>query len=182
MRNKPEKISYEAAYKLYELEKENIEELCIKNNIELKKISCAGSLRRQSRLIGDIDIVIEVDSPDLFSKVVKESQSYYYKKNGDFYRGSIENTKIDLFVAGKYDFYSMLFFLTGSESWNLSLMSFLYKNKKLVFTPFSIRSFPDRSVLYFNSEDEIFNAMGIEKVVPRLRKIRNIKIRYEVYQ
>ena len=175
MRNKPKKISYQEALTLYEKEKEKIQDLCKENNIELKKISYAGSLRRERKFIGDIDIVIELNDPEFFGELLQEKHDYYYKKNGDFYRGVNNKISIDLFVAGKYDYYSMLFFLTGSESWNLKLMSHLYRNEIAVFTPFTIRRFSDRSVLYFNSEEDIFNVIGIEKVEPKSREIKNIR-------
>lgn len=174
MRIKPNKISLELAEEYYSNEIKNISSLFDNNGINLIKSSPAGSLRRKRKLVGDLDIVIEVDNPQLAGQLLEKNSIYKPCARNAFYRGQIAETGIDLFIAGKYNFYSMLFFLTGSEDWNLKIMRFLKTNTDIRYTPFKFINSKNREVYDFNSEEEIFKLIMHNYVRPEYRSPQNI--------
>ena len=174
MRIKTNRIHYEEAIRLYERAKENLIRVCENNNIQILDMSSAGSLRRQKKSIGDIDIVIKVDNIEKFEEVIKSELSYEYIAKSAFYKGKVENTAIDLFVAGKHNFYSMLFFLTGCEDWNKKIMVYLMKNTNYRFLPFMFLDRTKKIPIDFKSESEIFKLIEHSYVSPKNRTPRNL--------
>lgn len=174
MRIKPNRIDPDLAGKFYQIELEDITTLLERNGIEVLKSSPAGSLRRQKKTIGDLDIVIEVDNPKLAGDLLEKHMNYNFCAKSAFYRGRIANTGIDLFIAGKYDFYAMLFFLTGSEDWNLKIMRHLRKNTDITYMPFKFINRITKDEYTFNSEEDIFKLIGHNYVLPKDRLPNNI--------
>ena len=111
MRCKPNKIDLQLAENFYQIELQDINTLLERNGIKVLKSSPAGSLRRKRQTIGDLDIVIEVDNPKEAGNLLEKHMNYKFCAKSAFYKGRIASTGIDLFIAGKYNFYSMLFFL-----------------------------------------------------------------------
>ena len=75
MRIKPNRIPWENADSLYQLESKDIVFVLEQNGVQVKNISPAGSLRRGRKTIGDLDIVIEVDNPQLAGKTLEDKMS-----------------------------------------------------------------------------------------------------------
>ena len=177
MRIKPSRMDYDFAKILYDDEVRKINNECYLNGIEILNISPAGSLRRKRKTIGDLDLVINTSNNKLFKKIAEKRLDYYPTQNDSFLKKKIIKSNIDMFVADQYDFYSMLFFLTGSEDWNLKIMGHLYKNSNIRFTQFSFLEKVDNKLKFFkfSSEKEIFNKIGLEYVTPELRIPKNIK-------
>ncbi len=140
MRIKPNRIPWESANSLYQLESEDIVSVLSRNKVEVKNISSAGSLRRGRKTIGDIDIVVEVDNPQLAGNVLEEHMNYQFFAKGSFYKGQILDTGIDLFIAGHHNYYAMLFFLTGCEDWNLRIMKHLKSNTDISILPLGLKT------------------------------------------
>ena len=175
MRIKPNRISWESANSLYELESKDIVSILDKNKVKVKNISPAGSLRRGRKTIGDIDIVIEVDNPQLAGNILEEHMNYQFFAKGSFYKGQILNTGIDLFIAGHHNYYSMLFFLTGCEDWNLKIMKYLRSNTNIRYTPFRFINKSNKEVYDFKSEEDIFKLINHNYILPKNRIPKNIK-------
>ena len=174
MRIKPNRIGLDLAEKFYQIEIADITTLLERNGVKVLKSSPAGSLRREKNSVGDLDIVIEVDNPKLAGDLLEKHMNYKFCVKSSFYRGRIVNTCIDLFVAGKYDFYAMIFFLTGSEDWNLKIMSHLRKNTDITYMPFKFINRITREEYTFNSEKDIFKIIGHNYVLPKDRTTKNI--------
>lgn len=174
MRLKSNKINLQLAESFYQIELEDITTLLERNNIKVLKSSPAGSLRRKRRVIGDLDIVIEVDNPKAAGDLLEKHMNYKFCAKSAFYKGKIANTGIDLFIAGKYNFYAMLFFLTGSEDWNLKIMMHLKKNKNIRYMPFKFINCNSKKEYSFNSEEDIFKLIKHNYVLPEDRKPNNI--------
>jgi len=170
MRNKPNQISWDDGNRLYEIESKDIIHILESNNVEVKNISPAGSLRRKRHKVGDLDIVIEVDNPKLSGKVLEDKMNYKFIAKNSFYKGKILNTGIDLFIAGHHNYYSMLFFLTGCEDWNLRIMKYLNSNTDIRYTPFKFVNAKSKKVYKFNSEKEIFKLINHNYILPINRK------------
>lgn len=177
MRNKPDQISWDNANRLYELESKDIIYVLESNNVQVKNISPAGSLRRKRHKVGDLDIVIEVDNPQLAGKILEDEMNYKFIAKNSFYKGKILNTGIDLFIGGNHDYYAMLFFLTGCEDWNLRIMKYLSSNTEIRYTPFQFVNCKTKKVYKFNSEKEIFNLIKHSYVLPTNRKPNYVKFK-----
>ena len=174
MRIKPNKMSYYYANILYEDEARKIRNLCFQNNIKIIDMSVAGSLRRRRKKIGDIDYVINTDNNKLLKELMVENLHYYPKQCKAFYKKRIDVYNVDVFIADDFDYYSMLFFLTGTEDWNLKIMRHLSCNTDILYTPFMFLN-KKKEKLIFSSEKEIFNTIRIEYVEPCFRTPNNIK-------
>lgn len=175
MRCKPNKIDLQLAENFYQIELQDINTLLERNGIKVLKSSPAGSLRRKRQTIGDLDIVIEVDNPKEAGNLLEKHMNYKFCAKSAFYKGRIASTGIDLFIAGKYNFYSMLFFLTGSEDWNLKIMMHLSKNTDVRYMPFKFINRKTRKEYSFSSEEEIFKLIKHNYVLPEDRKPNNIR-------
>jgi len=175
MRIKPNRIPWENAYSLYQLESEDIVSILSRSKVEVKNISPAGSLRRGRKTIGDLDIVIEVDNPQLAGKILDDLMNYQFFSKGSFYKGQILDTGIDLFIAGHHNYYSMLFFLTGCEDWNLRIMKHLRSNTDIRYTPFRFINTVSKEVYDFKSEEDIFKLINHNYILPKDRIPQNIK-------
>lgn len=173
MRIKPNKMTYDYANMLYEEEARKVRNLCFQNNIRIIDMSPAGSLRRRKRTIGDIDYVINTDDNKLLKELMVKHLHYYPKQCKAFYKKRIDMYNVDVFIADDFDYHSMLFFLTGSEDWNLKIMRYLSSNTDILYTPFMFIN-KKRQKLRFSSEKEIFNTIHVEYVEPRFRKPNNI--------
>ena len=87
MRIKSNRITWNDASRLYDLESKDIVVVLESNGVEVKNISTAGSLRRKRKTIGDLDIVIEVDNPCLAGKILEDKMNYQFFSKGSFYKG-----------------------------------------------------------------------------------------------
>lgn len=175
MRIKPNRISWEDADSLYQLESKDIIIVLERNGVQVKNISSAGSLRRGRKTIGDLDIVIEVDNPQLAGKILEDKMNYQFFSKGSFYKGQILDMGIDLFIAGHHNFYSMLFFLTGCEDWNLRIMKHLKNNTGVRYTPFRFINYKSKEVYDFKSEEDIFRLIKHKYILPKDRIPQNMK-------
>ena len=175
MRIKPNRISLESANSFYQLESKDIVAVLEKNGVQVKNISPAGSLRRGRKTIGDLDIVIEVDEPQIAGNTLKDIMGYQFFSKGSFYKGQILDIGIDLFIAGHHNYYSMLFFLTGCEDWNLKIMKHLRNNTDIRYTPFRFRNTSTKEVYDFKSEEDIFKLINHNYILPKDRIPQNIK-------
>ncbi len=174
MRIKQNRISWESANSLYQLESKDIVFVLEQNGVQVKNISPAGSLRRGRKTIGDLDIVVEVDNPQLAGKTLKDIMNYQFFTKGSFYKGRILDMGIDLFIAGHHNYYSMLFFLTGCEDWNLRIMKHLRNNTDLRYTPFRFINKINKEVYDFKSEEDIFRLINHNYILPKDRIPQNI--------
>lgn len=175
MRIKPNRIPWESANSLYQLESKDIVSVLRRNKVEVKNISPAGSLRRGRKTIGDLDIVVEVDDPQLAGKALEEHMNYQFFTKGSFYKGQILDTGIDLFIAGHHNYHAMLFFLTGCEDWNLKIMKHLKNNTNIRYTPFRFINSDSKEDYCFKSEEDIFKLINHNYILPKDRIPKNIK-------
>ena len=104
MRIKPKRIPWESANSFYELESKDIVAVLEKNEVQVKNISPAGSLRRGRKTIGDLDIVVEADNPQRAGSILEDEMGYQFFSKGSFYKGQILDIGIDLFIAGHHNY------------------------------------------------------------------------------
>jgi len=79
-----------------------------------------------------------------------------------------------LFIAGYHNYYSMLFFLTGSEDWNLKIMKHLADNTDIRFMPFRFFNNKTNETYKFSCEEDIFKLIKHKYVLPANRQPTNV--------
>ena len=183
-RIKKRRYPHDYMMSLYKEEERLIRYFCEENEINIINIQYTGSLRRDRRRVGDIDFVIETDNNDLLREILRDIFGYQKTQHTQFfYKKIAKDIDYDLFIADDGYFWQMVFFLTGSEDWNLKIMSNLSKQDpiKFVYTPFKILQVKNNELerIKIYSEEDIFNTIGLEYVEPKNRLPFNVKFKKE---
>ena len=184
-RIKKYKYPREYLMSLYKEEERLIRYFCKENNVNVINIQHTGSLRRGRKVVGDIDFVIETDNNNLLREILSEVLDYKKTQHTQFfYKKNVKGLDYDLFIADDGYFWQMVFFLTGSEDWNLKIMAELSRQvpKKFVYTPFKILKLEDGNLkrIKIYSEEDIFNTIGLEYVEPKNRLPNNVNFKKEI--
>ena len=190
--NKTERMPLPYAFALA---KEIIEYL--KKHELVKRVDALGSLRRMVATIGDIDIAIQVKSPNFAtsfakaSKVKKASmgkeklkvQSYkeiinyflsYPKKikvdNAGEKKASLivhPNIRVDLRVQDEKSYGSMLQYFSGNKAHNIKLREYALK-KGLSLSEYGIKNI--KKISEFSNEEKLYNFLGLQFIPPEIRE------------
>ena len=184
-RIKKYKYPREYLINLYKEEERLIRYFCKEKNVNIINIQPTGSLRRGRKIVGDVDFVIETDNNDLLREILSEVLDYKKTQHTQFfYKKNVKGLDYDLFIADDGYFWQMVFFLTGSEDWNLKIMAELSRQvpEKFVYTPFKILKFEDGNLkrIKIYSEEDIFNTIGLEYVEPKNRLPNNVNFKKEI--
>lgn len=137
---------------------------------EIKKISAAGSLRRQKETVGDIDILVSSDKPE---KVIGALTGLSLVKDITAHgrtKASIrtkEDLQIDCRVVEERSFGAALMYFSGSKNFNIKLRQLAIK-KGLKLNEYG--AFRGEKLAAGRSEDEIFKLLGMRYVEPELRE------------
>ena len=142
----------------------------LKKMPEVKKISPAGSLRRQKETVRDIDILIVSKKPNRVMDVfVKLPQVKEILAKGDT-KSSIlthEGIQVDLRVVEQKSFGAALLYFTGSKNFNIHLRKLAIENKTKI-NEYGI--FRRNKYLCGETEDELFKFLGLSFIEPELRE------------
>lgn len=138
------------------------------------RVDPLGSLRRQASTIGDIDMAVATNEP----QVVLDYFTKYPKTQKIIEKGSATasillpgNIQVDL-MAQKPDAYgSLLQHFTGSKHHNIALREYSLK-KGLSLSEYGIRKSqkPNSKIQKFKTEKEFYNYLGLEYIEPELRE------------
>jgi DNA polymerase beta len=184
------KYYYDFQKKIPRIEIDNIK--IIINNI-LKKIDknlifeICGSYRRGASESGDIDILIShnnyssnIEEQKFLEKIVKELTKIKFivgnltSKGNTKFMGvcKLDNNsiarRIDIRVVNYNSFYTSLIYFTGSKNFNLHIRNkALEKNMSL--NEYALTDLNDNSIIFLNSEKEIFNILDILYLSPEER-------------
>jgi len=137
---------------------------------EVKKISCAGSLRRQKETVRDIDILVVSNYPekviDTFTKLpqVKNVQAKGETKSSVL---TYQNIQVDLRVVEDKSFGAALLYFTGSKNFNIKLRKLALK-KRYKVNEYGL--FYQDKYLAGRTEEELFKKLGLVYIVPELRE------------
>jgi len=142
----------------------------LKNIREVKKISLAGSLRRQKETVRDIDILLVSSRPkkvmDIF---VAQPQVRDILAHGDT-KASVrtkEDVQLDCRVVEEKSFGAALVYFTGSKNFNIKIRKLAIK-KGLKVNEYGI--FKKERFVCGRSEEEVFKTLGLAFVPPELRE------------
>jgi len=147
---------------------------------EAKKISTAGSLRRQKETVRDIDILVTSDKPqkimDAFVKLppVEEIQAHGETKSSIRTKNDIQ---VDCRVVEEKSFGAALLYFTGSKNFNIKIRQLAIK-KGLKISEYGVFSAAgglasgrkNDKFVCGRSEEEIFKYLGMQYVDPELRE------------
>ena len=141
---------------------------------EVKDISLAGSLRRGSETVRDIDILIDSSHPqkvmDYFVHLpqVKSINAYGETKSSILTK---DNIQVDLRVIDPKSFGAALLYFTGSKNFNIKLRQVAMK-KDMKVNEYGIFLVKDgqEKCLASKTEQECFKALGLPYVPPELRE------------
>lgn len=137
---------------------------------EVKKISTAGSLRRQKETVRDIDILVVSDKPqkvmDAFTglNLVKEVLAKGETKSSVRTKDDVQ---ADCRVVEEKSFGAALLYFTGSKNFNIKIRK-LAINKQLKINEYGV--FRNNRFVCGKTEEEIFKILGFSYIEPELRE------------
>jgi len=157
----------------------------LKNQPGVLKIETLGSLRRQSALVGDIDIGVAASNPkEIADRFVKFPEFIKILASGDKVCRAVHRTgrQVDLKIEPVENFGSMLQHFTGSKEHNIALRELALK-KGLSLSEHGIRKqkTDDRKqeagnrkqeTGRFETEEEFYKELGMRWIPPELRENR----------
>jgi DNA polymerase (family 10) len=137
---------------------------------QIKKISLAGSLRRQKETVRDIDILVISHKPDkvMDAFVNFPGRREILAKGGT--KSSLrtnQDVQVDCRVVEERSFGAALLYFTGSKNFNIKLRQLAIK-KGLKINEYGV--FKKDKFLTGGSEEEIFKVLGMDYVEPELRE------------
>lgn len=139
---------------------------------QVSEIVKLGSLRRRVATIGDVDLAVATDEPE----VVIEKFVNYPKSTGLIERGPTgasillaSGRQADLRVAKPDEFGAMLQYFTGSKYHNIKLREFALK-KGYTLNEYGLKSLESLKLLKFGSEEKLYNFLDLEWIAPELRE------------
>lgn len=144
----------------------------IKKLPQVGQVHAAGSLRRRKELVKDIDILAESSSPkmlmDWFTSQEKvdtvvakgDTKSSIRLKNG---------MAVDIRVVSSKQYPYALHHFTGSKEHNTA-MRHIARSKGIKMNEYGLFQGEEEILIPCKSEEEIFNALGMDYVPPELRE------------
>ncbi|MCM8799598.1 MAG: DNA polymerase/3'-5' exonuclease PolX [Candidatus Omnitrophica bacterium] len=137
---------------------------------EVKKISCAGSLRRQKETVRDIDILVISNNPqkvmDTFVSIplVKEVLAKGITKASVRTKDDVQ---VDCRIVKEDSFGAALLYFTGSKNFNIKLRQLAIK-KGFKINEYGV--FRKERFVAGKTEEEIFKLLGMAYIEPELRE------------
>jgi len=139
---------------------------------EVKKISTAGSLRRQKETVRDIDILVISNKPqkimDVFTKIPSVKDILAEGETKSSVRTK-DDAQIDCRVVEEKSFGAALLYFTGSKNFNIKLRQLAIR-KGLKINEYGIFSAPKEKFVAGKTEQEIFKLLGMSYIEPEMRE------------
>jgi DNA polymerase (family 10) len=137
---------------------------------EVKKISVAGSLRRQKETVRDIDILVVSDKPGKVmqgftglspvKQVLAEGETKSSLRTKD-------NVQVDCRVVESRSFGAAMVYFTGSKNFNIKLRQIAIR-KGLKVNEYGV--FRKDKFIAGRTEEEVFKVLGLPYIEPELRE------------
>jgi DNA polymerase (family 10) len=137
---------------------------------EVKKISCAGSLRRRKETVRDIDILMVSKKPksvmEAFVKLAAVKEALVKGETKSSVRTSLD-VQVDCRIVEEKSYGAALLYFTGSKNFNIKIRQLAIR-KGLKVNEYGI-SRKDKFIAG-KSEEEMFKALGMPYIEPELRE------------
>lgn len=144
----------------------------IQGNPEVIRVDPLGSLRRQAATIGDIDIAVATNRPE----IVLEYFIEYPKSQKTIEKGGHTasillpgNIRVDIMAQPVDSYGSLLQHFTGSKHHNIALREYAIK-KGYSLSEYGIKSGKSEKRVKFKEEKSFYNYLGLDYIEPELRE------------
>ncbi len=137
-------------------------------------VEIAGSLRRMTETIGDLDLVVATGQPKKVAEFFKSFPEFVeFIADGPTKLSAIHRSgfQVDLRLVTVEQFASALLHFTGSKAHNIRLRQ-LAKAAGYRLSEYGLESLVDGSVLTVDTEAELFSMLGLPFIDPELREDR----------
>jgi len=137
---------------------------------EVKRVSVAGSLRRQKETVRDIDILVISEKPKKIMDVFTGSPGVATVLAKGETKASVrtkDDVQVDCRVEKDKSFGAALLYFTGSKNFNIKLRQLAIK-KGLKINEYGV--FKEKRFVCGRTEEEIFKILGMPYIEPELRE------------
>jgi DNA polymerase (family 10) len=145
----------------------------MENCTDIKQIKYAGSLRRKSETIGDIDILVTVKDSlrsreNVFNHFIKYGEIHNVISRGETKSSVIlkSGIDVDLRVVPEESFGAALHYFTGDKQHNIKIRD-IAKKKGMKVNEYGV--FKGEKQIAGKTEEEVFEAVGIPYIIPEIR-------------
>ncbi|MCZ7531934.1 MAG: DNA polymerase/3'-5' exonuclease PolX [Acidimicrobiia bacterium] len=138
----------------------------------VSQIAYAGSLRRLSETIGDIDILTTTDDPETVLETFTSLAGVTTIMGSGDTKASIvidDAIQVDLRVVSDAEFGAALLYFTGSKGHNIELRQRAL-GRGLTLNEYSLSQIDDGAVVAAATEESIYEALGLPWITPELRE------------
>lgn len=137
----------------------------------VERIDALGSLRRQVSTIGDVDIAVATNKPEV---ILEKFLTFPHQKIIDHGpRGATmllaNGRQVDLRVQTPDAYGAMLQYFTGSKNHNIQLRS-LALEKGLSLNEYGIKNVKTGKTKHYATEEAFYKAVGLPYITPELRE------------
>lgn len=140
---------------------------------EVERVEWSGSLRRGKEIVGDIDLLVETNTPTLIIqeflkrfpplKIIQQTKNRIVVLNK-------EGVKIEISMLSSHEFTSLLHFTTGSKTYISNLNKYANNERKIEIKENGLyRTDTDKRFLC-ETEEEIYDILGLQYIPPELRE------------
>lgn len=143
-------------------------------NKKIKKIHIAGSLRRMKETIGDVDILVSSNDPEVvMNHFVKYPEVAQVLAKGTTKSSVILNDQlqVDLRVVEEKSYGAALQYFTGSKDHNVTLRGCAIK-KGFKLNEYGLFDKTTEKYIAGKTEEEIYTKIGMQYIEPELRENR----------
>jgi len=139
---------------------------------KIKKISCAGSIRRYVDTIGNINLIVASDTPETVISAfitipqIKKVLSHSKSKASAI---TTEGVQVDLQVVRPDLFGSFLQYFTGSKKHNIQLCE-IAQSKNLKLSKHGVTNLDTDELETFSQENELYRRLNLQYIPPELRE------------
>ena len=141
-------------------------------SVDIARIEYAGSLRRLSETIGDIDILVAADEPSRVMATFMELPGVTAVLGSGGTKGSIvvdDRIQVDLRVVPEESFGAALMYFTGSKSHNIELRQRSLE-RGTTLNEYSLSSVSSGETIAAGTESEIYSALSLQWITPEVRE------------
>lgn len=140
---------------------------------EINRFSIAGSIRRLSETIKDIDFVIETDNVDTVKEKLLNIENIKEVINHGDTKVSITlqdeySVTVDFRIVKKEEYPTSLHHFTGSKEHNVKMRQ-LAKSRNEKINEYGVTNEETGEIIHFDSEEAFFNHFNLHYIPPELR-------------
>ena len=140
----------------------------------VKQVSLAGSARRMRETVGDLDLLVTSDRPELVMKAFAALPEVAELLEQGSTKASVrhrDGLQVDLRVTEPETFGAALVYFTGSKQHNIRLRDMAAK-RGLRISEYGVFKRSSGQRVAGNSEEEVYAAVGLPWIPPELREDR----------